>query len=63
MDQSLVVLHYSFFVQQEWLDRSSLLEDVRRTNLPGTAPVWAPALRWGRLAQQIPGIVKRRLGR
>lgn len=63
VDQSLVVLHYAFFVQQEWLDRSSLLEDVRRTNLPGTAPVWASALRWGRLARQIPGIVKRRLGR
>ena len=63
VDQSLVVLHYSFFVQQEWLDRSSLLEDVRRTNLPGTVPAWAPAARWGRLARQIPGIVKRKLGR
>ena len=63
VDQSLVVLHYSFFVQQEWLDRSSLLEDIRRANLPGRRPWMAPALRWGRLARQIPGIVKRRLGR
>ena len=63
VDQSLIVLHYSFFVQQEWLDRSTLLEDIRRVNLPGTAPAWAPALRWGRLARQVPGIVKRRLGR
>lgn len=63
VDQSLIVLHYSFFVQQEWLDRSSLLEDVRRANLPGTSSVWAPAARWGRLAKQIPGIAKRRLGR
>ncbi len=63
VDQSLVVLHYSFFVQQEWLDRTSLLEDIRRVNLPGTSPWWAPAARWGRLARQIPGIIKRRLGR
>jgi hypothetical protein len=63
VDQSLVVLHYSFFVQQEWLDRSSLLEDIRATNLPGTAPCLAPALRWVRMARQIPGIVKRRLER
>lgn len=62
-DQSLVVLHYSFFVQQDWLDRSSLLEDIRATNLPGTAPWWSPALRRVRLAKQIPGILKRRLGR
>ena len=63
VDQSLVVLHYSFFVQQEWLDRSGLLEDIRRTILPGTSPVWAPALRWARLAKQVPAIVKRRMGR
>jgi hypothetical protein len=61
VDQSLVVLHYSFFVQQEWLDRSSLLEDIRATNLPGTLSWTAPALRWVRLARQIHGILKRRL--
>ena len=63
VDQSLVVLHYSFFVQQEWLDRTSLLEDIRKVNLPGTAPWTAPAMRRWRLAKQIPGILKRRLGR
>lgn len=63
MDQSLIVLHYAFFVQQEWLDRSSLLEDIRAVNLPGTSPWGAPLLRWWRLALQIPGILKRRLGR
>lgn len=63
LDQSLIVLHYSFFVQQEWLDRSSLLEDIRAVNLPGTSSWTAPSLRWWRMAKQIPGIVKRRLGR
>ncbi len=63
VDQSLVVLHYSFFVQQEWLDRSSLLEDIRAVNLPGTPSWLAPFLCRVRLARQIPGILKRRLGR
>lgn len=61
LDQSLIVLHYSFFVQQEWLDRTSLLEDIRKVNLPGTSPFWAPAARWGRCAKQVPGIIKRRI--
>ena len=63
VDQSLVVLHYSFFVQQEWLDRTTLLEDVRRANLPGTSSLLAPAMRWMRIARQVPGILKRRMGR
>ena len=63
LDQSLIVLHYSFFVQQEWLDRSALLEDIRTVNLPGTSAWMDPAMRWVRLARQIPGILKRRLGR
>lgn len=63
VDQSLLVLHYSFFVQQEWLDRSSLLEDIRTTNLPGTASCTARLSRSIRIARQIPGILKRRLGR
>ncbi len=62
LDQSQIVLHYSFFVQQEWLDRTSLLEDIRRVNVPGTSPVWAPALRWIRLGRQVPGIIRRRFG-
>lgn len=63
VDQSLVVLHYSFFVQQEWLDRTGLLEDIRRVNLPETASWTDSAMRWIRLAWQVPGIVKRRMGR
>ena len=61
VDQSLLVLHYSFFVQQEWLDRSSLLEDIRAVNLPGTSAWLAPAMRWWRFSRQVPGILKRRL--
>ena len=61
LDQSLLVLHYSFFVQQEWLDRSSLLEDIRSVNLPDMAPRFSPVQRWIRLAKQLPGILKRRL--
>lgn len=63
VDQSLVVLHYSFFVQQDGLDRTSLLEDIRRTNLPGTLPWSAPFMPWCRLARQIPGKIKRKLGK
>jgi len=63
VDQSLIVLHYAFFVQQEWLDRSSLLEDIRAVNLPGTSSCLAPLISKWRLFRQIPGILKRRLGR
>lgn len=61
LDQSQLVLHYSFFVQQDWLDRSSLLEDIRRTNLPGTSPLLAPLYPKWRLMQQLPRIIRRRL--
>ena len=30
-----LVHHYSYFVQQRWLDRTSLLEDLRNANLEG----------------------------
>ena len=63
LDQSLMVLHYSFFVQQEWLDRSSLLEDIRSVNLPDTAPCFSSVRRWIRLAKQTPEILKRRFSR
>ncbi len=67
LDMTQIVLHYSFFVQQEWLDRSSLIEDVRRVNLPDTMPqrTWGAyyAPRLGRITRQIPGILRRRLGR
>ena len=62
-----VVHHYTFFNQQDWLDRSSLLEDIRAANLPITA--WERSLpgralpRFGRLVRQLPAVVKRRFGR
>lgn len=62
MDRGQIALHYSFFVQQEWLDRSSLIEDVRAANLPGTQSKLAGTLaRAGRITRQIPGILRRRL--
>lgn len=65
LDCSQVVLHYSFFVQAEWLDRSSLLEDIRRINLPGTLSLAQRTglTRAARFARQIPGIIRRRSGR
>lgn len=66
LDQSVIVHHYSFFVQQEWLDRTSLLEDLRVANLPDTIRVrsWSQyhGPRWVRVARQLPAIVKRRMG-
>jgi len=61
LDQSLLVLHYSFFVQQDWLDRTSLLEDIRRVNLPGTLPFGSSLLPRIRFLAQLPRILKRRL--
>ena len=60
-----VVHHYTFFNQQDWLDRSALLEDLRAANLPTSA--WErsalgralPRLR--RLARQVPATLRRRL--
>ena len=62
-----LVHHYTFFNQQDWLDRSSLLEDIRIANLPST--LWTRSFagrflpRAGRVARQIPAAVKRRLNR
>ena len=58
-----VVHHYTFFNQQEWLDRSSLLEDIRYANLPG--PAWERSSfvkqipKWIRISRQVPSILKR----
>lgn len=55
--------HYSFFIQNDWLDRQPLLEDLRKANLPGSIGGLSYALpRWRRTAQQVPGAIKRRLG-
>jgi hypothetical protein len=59
-----IVHHYSFFVQQDYLDRSSLLEDIRIANLPGTLTRNSPAYvlpRWVRIGRQVPGAIRRRL--
>jgi hypothetical protein len=68
--QKLVVLaadalvhHYSFFVQQAWLDRTSLLEDIRRVNLGGSCFSLNGSLaRFVRILRQIPDAVRRRFG-
>ena len=64
LDSSQVVLHYSFFVQQDWLDRTTLLEDIRASNLPSTLK--PGSLRYqlprvGRTFSQLPRVVTRRL--
>ncbi len=62
LDCRQIALHYTFFVQQEWLDRSSLIEDIRAANLPDTVTL-ADRLqlhRIHRFSRQIPAIVKRR---
>lgn len=60
-----LVHHYSFFVQQHWLDRTGLLEDLRAANLPppsgrvGPARYYAPRLL--RIARQVPETLVRRM--
>lgn len=57
-----LVHHYSFFVQQNWLDRTSLLEEIRQENLPDTYQALAGWLaRMRRIMQQVPGALIRRL--
>ena len=62
LDCRQIALHYTFFVQQEWLDRSTLIEDIRLTNLADTVTL-ADRLhlhRARRITRQIPSIIKRR---
>lgn len=57
-----VVHHYSFFVQQDWLDRTLLLEDLARVNVGyEAAGAWPAYNRAKRVIKQIPGVIKRRL--
>lgn len=62
---NVLVHHYSFFVQQDWMDRSHLLEDIRRSNLPGT--IGSPAslsYQWPwitRMAEQAPRAITRKI--
>ena len=58
----ILLHHYSFFMQQDWLDRTSLLEDLRHANLPD-ALRWSdrgPARLW-RIARQLPRVIRNRL--
>ena len=56
-----LVHHYSFFVQQNWLDRTSLLEDIRKANVPGRHRTLPGLLaRWVRITKQIPSAINRR---
>jgi hypothetical protein len=65
LDTSQIVLHYSFFVQQDWLDRTSLLEDLRLANLPATLSrnslTGYHLRRWIRIARQVPRALLRRI--
>lgn len=61
----LLVHHYSFFVQQDWLDRTHLLEDLRMSNVPASLPrktfTSYGLPRWQRLLAQAPRVIRRRL--
>jgi hypothetical protein len=57
-----IVLHYSFYVQQDWLDRTTLLEDIAIQFgwMSAGNPFTRHAPRLWRFARQIPSIIKRR---
>ena len=62
-DTYAICHHYSFFNQQDWMDRTSLLEDLREAN--GCGKVGAAARAWalaGRVAKQLPHVARRKLG-
>lgn len=64
LDTHQIVQHYSFFVQQDWLDRTTALEDLAAVNLGRSQGAIARHLpRLMRTAAQVPSILKRRLGR
>ena len=63
LDTSMLVQHYSFFVQQDWLDRTTALEDLTAVNLGiPMGPLRRHSPRMLRFAAQVPGILRRRLG-
>ena len=58
--------HYSFFVQQDWLDRTTLLEDLRAANLPANmhnSGLSRLTNRGARILHQLPRVAARRRGR
>lgn len=60
-----MVHHYTFSVQQDWMDRSSLLEDLRLANAPSTLrskhSLFYHAPRLARLARQLPRVIPRKV--
>ncbi len=59
--QDALVHHYSFFVQQDWLDRTTLLEDIHNVNLRDNASGFiCSARRFKRIIQQLPRVILRR---
>jgi len=61
-DTHALVHHYTFFTQQDGLDRTGVLEDIRRENLPGTSSPFAFLNPLVRTSRQIPRVLARRLG-
>lgn len=60
--QDALVHHYSFFVQQDWLDRTNLLEDLATANLPNRTGFFARCIgRFTRIVRQMPRVIRRRL--
>jgi len=59
-----LVHHYSFFVQQNWLDRTDLLEAIRRANIPDSrCAIGGWLARLFRILKQVPGAITRRFGK
>ena len=60
-----ILHHYSFFMQQDWLDRTNLLEDIRISNTPHTLSTsdiggyYLP--RFARLVRQAPRAIQRKI--
>lgn len=63
LDCRQIALHYTFFVQQQWLDRTTLLEDIRDENIADTATLFmrCGAERITRLTRQLPDIINRKI--
>ena len=63
-DTHAICHHYCFFNQQDWLDRTSLLEDVRESNLgERVGRLTRGWRRMCRMGRQIPSVLRRRLER
>ena len=64
IDRKPIALHYSYGVQQDWIDRSHLLEDIALKNMPnapcpGHLTYWTPWIK--RIAMQAPKALQRKL--